>query len=74
MYYVLRLFLGYLMSNTTRIERFAECLKHSVKPEKHSAKSLPSVTLNKESSAKSTSAMASLPCTFYRALDKDFAE
>jgi hypothetical protein len=59
---------------TTRIEGFAECLKHSAKPEKHSAKSLPSVTLGKESSTNSTSATTSLPSTFYRALSKDFAE
>jgi hypothetical protein len=32
------------------------------------------VTLGKESSANNTSAMASLPSTFYRALGKDFAE
>jgi hypothetical protein len=36
---------------TTGIERFAECLKHSAKPEKHSTKTLPSVTLDKEFSA-----------------------
>jgi hypothetical protein len=54
-------------TSTTRIERFAECLKHS-------AKSLSSVALGKESSVNSTSAMASLSCTFYRALGKNFAE
>jgi hypothetical protein len=59
---------------TTGIGRFAECLKHSAKPDKHSATTLPSVTLGKESSANSTSATASLPSTFYQALDKDFAE
>jgi hypothetical protein len=36
--------------------------------------SLLSVALGKESSTNSTSAMASLPSTFYRALGKDFAE
>jgi hypothetical protein len=35
------------------------------------AKSLPSVALGKESSANSTSAMASLSSTFYRALNKE---
>jgi hypothetical protein len=60
--------------STTGIERFVECLKHSAKPEKHSAKTLPSVTLGKESSANSTSATTSLLSTFYRALGKDFAE
>jgi hypothetical protein len=45
---------------TTGIERFAEC------SEKHSVKSLPSVTLGKESSVNSTSTMTSLPSTFYR--------
>jgi hypothetical protein len=59
---------------TTRIEGFAECLKHSTKPEKHSTKSLPSVTLGKESSANSTWATTSLPRIFYRALSKDFVE
>jgi hypothetical protein len=48
---------------TTGIGRFAECLKHS-------AKCLPSVTLDKESSAKSTSATVSLPSIFYRTLGK----
>jgi hypothetical protein len=52
--------------STTGIERFAECLKHSAKPEKHSANTLPSVTLGKESSTNSTSATTSLPSTFYR--------
>jgi hypothetical protein len=46
----------------------------SAKPEKHLAKSLPSVALGKESSANSTSATASLLSTFYRALGKDFVE
>jgi hypothetical protein len=43
-------------------------------PRKHSAKALPSVTLSKEALVNCTSAIASLPSTFYRALDKDFAE
>jgi hypothetical protein len=38
--------------------------------EKHSAKTLSSVALDKEISANSTSAMTSLPSTFYRALGK----
>jgi hypothetical protein len=59
---------------TTGIYGFAECLKHSTKPEKHSAKALSSVTLGKEGSAHSTSTKPSLPSTFSRALDKDFAE
>jgi hypothetical protein len=49
---------------TTGIGCFAECLKHSANPEKHSAKHLPSVALDKEGSANSTSAKASLPSTF----------
>jgi hypothetical protein len=61
-------------SFTTGIDRFAECLKHSAKPEKHSGKSLPSVTLGKERSANCTSATTSLPSTFCRALGKEFAE
>jgi hypothetical protein len=51
-----------------------QLLKHSAKHEKHSAKPLPSVTLVKESSANYTSATASLPSTFYRALGKGFVE
>jgi hypothetical protein len=53
---------------------FAECLKHSANPKKHSTKYLPSVVLDKEGSANSTSTNASLWSTFYWALDKDFAE
>jgi hypothetical protein len=52
--------------STTGIGLFAECM-----PEKHSAKSLPSVTLDKESSANCKLATTSLPSTFYRALDKE---
>jgi hypothetical protein len=63
-----------LIIATTEIGLFAECLKQSAKPGKHSAKSLTSVTLDKESSANSTSATASLSSTFYWALDKDFVE
>jgi hypothetical protein len=61
-------------ANTTRIDLFVKCLKHLAKPGKHSAKALPSVTLGKESSTNCTSATASLPSTFYRALGKAFAE
>jgi hypothetical protein len=43
-------------------------LKHSAKLKKYSAKCLPSVTLDKESSTNSTSVTASLSSTFYRAL------
>jgi hypothetical protein len=53
-----------LVPYTTRIGRFAECLKHSANPEKHSVKSWPSVAPGKEGSANSTSAKASLPSTF----------
>jgi hypothetical protein len=59
---------------TTGLGRFAECLKHSANPEKHSAKSMPSVALGKDGSANCASVKASLPSTFYRALSKDFAE
>jgi hypothetical protein len=59
---------------TTGIDGFAECLKHSTKPEKHSAKALPSVALDKEDSTHSSSAKPSLPSTFSRALDKDVVE
>jgi hypothetical protein len=43
-------------------------------PEKYLTRYLPSVTLNKESSANSTSTMTSLSSIFYRTLDKDFVE
>jgi hypothetical protein len=59
---------------TTGHSSFAECLRHSTKAILHSAKTLPSVTLGKERSANCTSATASLPSTFYRALGKEFAE
>ena len=44
---------------------------HSAKTEKHLAKTLPIVTLGKESLANDTSTMASLPSTFYLTLGKD---
>jgi hypothetical protein len=50
------------------------CLKHTAKAILHSANALPSVTPGKERSANCTSAKASLPSTFCRALGKDFAE
>jgi hypothetical protein len=43
----------------------------AAKPRKHSANTLPSVTLGKERSANCTSATASLPSTFCRALGKE---
>jgi hypothetical protein len=46
-------------------------IRHSANPEKHSTKSLPSVVLDKDGLANSTSAKASLPSTFYRAFDKE---
>ena len=60
-----------MASNTTGINSFAECLKHSAKPSKHSAKALPSVTLGKEGSVNSASAKPSLPRAFSRALGKE---
>jgi hypothetical protein len=66
--------LSFLSSINAGISCFAECLKHSAKPEKHSEKALQSVTLDKENSTNCTSAMASLASTFYRTLGKDFAE
>jgi hypothetical protein len=65
---------GVKVAHITGIGRFVEYLKHSAKPNKHSAKTLPSVTLGKESSANSTSATASLSSTFYRAVDKYFTK
>jgi hypothetical protein len=46
-------------------------MKHSAKPEKHSAKALPSVALGKEGSTHNASAKPSLPSTFSRALGKE---
>jgi hypothetical protein len=60
-----------IITNTYGINRFAECLKHSAKPKKHSAKALPSVTLDKEGLANSASAKPSLPSAFSRALSKE---
>jgi hypothetical protein len=51
---------------------FVECLNHSIKPRKYSAKAL--TTLGKKISENCISATASLPSTFYRELDKGFAE
>jgi hypothetical protein len=59
---------------TTGHNSFAECLRHSAKAILHSAKALPSVTLDKERSANCTSSTTSLPSTFCRALGKEFAE
>jgi hypothetical protein len=55
----------------TGISSFAVCLRHTAKAILYSAKSLPSVTLDKERSANYTSATASLPSTFCRALGKE---
>jgi hypothetical protein len=65
---------GRFIAFTTGHNCFVECFRHSAKPKKHSADSLPSVTLGKEVSANCTSAMASLSSTFCRSLDKVFAE
>jgi hypothetical protein len=63
-----------MVPDTTGHSSFAECLRHSAKPRKHSANTLSSVTLGKERSANCTSATASLPSTFCRTLGKEFAE
>jgi hypothetical protein len=59
---------------TTGNSFFVECLKHSAKPGKHSAKDLTSVTLDKEGSINYTLATTSLPSIFCRELGKDFVE
>ena len=59
---------------TTGNRQFAECLRHSAKPEIHSVKALPSAALGKEQSSKNPSAKVSLPSATYRALGKAFAE
>jgi hypothetical protein len=64
----------YGLLTTTGHSSFAECLRHSAKAILHSVKALPSVTLDKKRSANCTSATASLPSTFCRALGKEFAE
>jgi hypothetical protein len=58
-------------TSTTGISSFAVCLKHTAKAILHSANALPSVTLGKERSTNCTSATASLPSTFCRALGKE---
>ena len=55
---------------TTRDRRFAECQKHSAKAVMHSAKSLPSVTLDKRHSATNLTAKPALPSDFSQALGK----
>ena len=59
---------------TTGYRSFAECQGHSAKPQKHSAKGLPSVTLGKRHSVNWLSVNASLPSVFCRALGEDVAE
>ena len=62
------------VTTTTENSRFSVCHNHSTKSKKHSAKSLPSITLNKQHTASTVPANGSLPSVFYRALGKDFAE
>jgi hypothetical protein len=59
---------------TTGFRSFAECLRHSAKPWKHSAKALPGVTPGKGHSVVIIPAKTSLPSAFYRALGKGFAQ
>jgi hypothetical protein len=59
---------------TTGEPHFAECPGHSAKPEKHSAKPLPSVALGKEHPVKNLSAKSSLPSALFRTLSKGLAE
>jgi hypothetical protein len=73
-YEIVRVTKFYLGSCTTGTGYFNECLRHLTKPKKHSANSLPSVTLNKEVSMNCTSVAASLPRIFCRVFDKVFAE
>jgi hypothetical protein len=56
---------------TTGHSCLAKCLKHSAKPQKQSAKALPSVTLGKEVLVNCTLATTSLPSAFCRVLSKD---
>ena len=58
---------------TTRIGGFAECPRHSAKFKKHSANTLPSVTLGKAHAAKKTVKNA-LPSALCRALGKEFTK
>ena len=59
---------------TTENSDFAVCHRHSAKTKKHSANTLPSVTLGKQHMSSTVSANSYLPSVFYRALDKWFAE
>jgi hypothetical protein len=59
---------------TTGFRTFAECLGYSAKPRKHSAKTLPNVTLGKGHSIANIPAKTSLPSAFCRALGKGFVE
>ena len=56
--------------STTGNRHFAECVRHSAKPEIHSAKALPSAALGKEHSTKNYSVKKSLPSAG-KALGKD---
>jgi hypothetical protein len=58
---------------TTGHSCFAESC-HSVNPKKHSANSLPSVTLGNEVLVNCTSTTTSLPNVFYRTFVKDLAD
>ena len=60
--------------NTTGNSDFVVCHRHSAKTKKHSAKALPSVTLDKQHTASTVSANSYLPSVFYRTLGKWFAE
>jgi len=65
---------GERLPNTTGNKIFAVCPRHTAKPKKHSAKTLPSVTLGKQHTAYIVTAKVYLPSVFYRALGKDVAE
>jgi hypothetical protein len=59
---------------TTGFKRFAECLGHSAKRQKHSANALPSAALGKLDSAQAWPAKHALLSVKHWALGKAFAE
>jgi hypothetical protein len=62
------------MYATTRTDGFVECLKHSAKPLKHSVNVLPSIALDKESSAYRLCRVSEALGKTFKTLGKRFTE
>lgn len=57
---------------TTGEQDVAVCQKHTVKTQKHTAKTLPCATHGKDHTGKNCTGNSSLPCADYRAHGKDY--